>query len=558
MSSAPGTSSMPHRGGRTTARDRSHGRRLSVPRVESSGQPLVASRAQRCWPSRSCPRPGPRTACGSGPAASWSPASTGSTSPPLPRTCPGARGRRAARRCRATPPTPERHARCARSCWWASAPDMQPTCGGRGPRWPGRRAATRQWRPPWRPRLPATAARRLPPTPSQAFVEGLLLASFTLSWRTGGPDKPPVRSVTLCGADGHASAIRRGVLVGRAGWQAREVATWPSRDKTPAWLADRAVSAARPGGPVLPPVWDERELAAGGFGGIVGVGKGSVRPPRLVQLGYRPDGPDASRGRGRPPHVVLVGKGITFDSGGLSLKPADGMVTMKRDVTGAAVVLAVLGALRALDVRVRVTGLLAAAENAIGAAAQRPGDVVRHPGGRTSEVANTDAEGRLVLADGLAYAAATLQPDVLVDVATLTGAVQGGARAHSRRPVRRRRRPGRCAAGCRAAGGRAAVAAPSRRRLPARHRLGRGRRAQHGRCHRHAGRRVDHGRAVPATLRRAASRGRTSTCPASATRPDADVWTEGPTGFGARALLAWLTGPDPLAGVNSEWRRPGR
>jgi leucyl aminopeptidase len=119
-----------------------------------------------------------------------------------------------------------------------------------------------------------------------------------------------------------------------------------------------------------------------------------------------------------------VGKGITFDSGGLSLKPNDGMKLMKTDMAGGAVVIAVMSALARLGVRSRVTGLVAAAENMPSGSALRPGDVITHYGGRTAEVLNTDAEGRLVLADGLAYADAVLQPDVMVDIATLTGAVR--------------------------------------------------------------------------------------------------------------------------------------
>ncbi len=119
---------------------------------------------------------------------------------------------------------------------------------------------------------------------------------------------------------------------------------------------------------------------------------------------------------------MLVGKGITFDSGGLSLKPNEGMIAMKADMAGGAAVIATMGALRELDVRVRVTGLVAAAENLPSGSAMRPGDVITHYGGRTVEVLNTDAEGRLVLADALAYADAVLEPDVVVDLATLTGA----------------------------------------------------------------------------------------------------------------------------------------
>jgi leucyl aminopeptidase len=163
-------------------------------------------------------------------------------------------------------------------------------------------------------------------------------------------------------------------------------------------------------------VREEDELAADGFGGLVAVGSGSVRPPRLIELRYQPENWHE--------HVVLVGKGITFDSGGLSLKPTDGMKLMKTDMAGGAVVIAVMSALARLGVRSRVTGLVAAAENMPSGSALRPGDVITHFGGHTVEVLNTDAEGRLVLADALAYADAVLQPDVMVDIATLTGAAR--------------------------------------------------------------------------------------------------------------------------------------
>ena len=158
------------------------------------------------------------------------------------------------------------------------------------------------------------------------------------------------------------------------------------------------------------------ELAAAGFGGIVAVGSGSSHPPRLIELTYEPPGWDT--------HVVLVGKGITFDTGGLSLKPLDGMKLMKTDMAGGAAVLAALSALGALGARAKVTGLVAAAENMPSGSAMRPGDVITHFGGRTVEVLNTDAEGRLVLADALAYANLTMDPDVMVDLATLTGAAR--------------------------------------------------------------------------------------------------------------------------------------
>ena len=249
-----------------------------------------------------------------------------------------------------------------------------------------------------------------------AFAEGVVLGSFTFTLKTAEPTLP-VRRVVLTSlpVQRHA-AVRRGVVLGLAGWRSRTLALVPSNVKGPAWLADQAEALGTAHGLEVE-VWDEQRLRQEGCGGLLGVGQASDRPPRLVRLGYAPDGagPDT-------PHVVLVGKGITFDSGGLSLKPADGMTTMKRDMTGAGVVLSVLTALAEVGCEVRVTGLMAIAENAVSGRSLRPGDVLRHYGGRTSEVTNTDAEGRLVLADAMAYAAAELHPTVLVDVATLTGA----------------------------------------------------------------------------------------------------------------------------------------
>jgi leucyl aminopeptidase len=272
----------------------------------------------------------------------------------------------------------------------------------------------------------------------RAFVEGLLLGSYAVPRRTGSPaGDGPVGAVTVvvpagrgaagtgragrrAGGSAQEPALRRAVVTGRAVARARDLANTPSDVKDPAWLAARAVELGAAAG-LSVRVRDERELAAEGFGGIVAVGSGSVRPPRLVELRYQPE----TAGR-RTRHVVLVGKGITFDSGGLSLKPREAMVPMKTDMAGGGVVIAAMAALRDLDVRARVTGLVAAAENMPGAAAMRPGDVIRHYGGRTVEVFNTDAEGRLVLADALAYADEVLDPDVVVDIATLTGAASLG------------------------------------------------------------------------------------------------------------------------------------
>ena len=262
-----------------------------------------------------------------------------------------------------------------------------------------------------------------------AFVEGATLGSFGFSMRRDGPKDRPVGRVVLALTptdDESTTRLARSVAVAGAGWRARSLASVPSNIKTPQWLAEQAVAAAEAAG-LEATVLDEVQLAEQGFGGVVGVGQAAAAPPRFVQLEYRPaEGRRRTRGLGgrKVPHVVLVGKGITFDSGGLSIKTGQGMVTMKRDMTGAAVVAAVMAALPEIDCPVRVTGLMPIAENAVGGNSMRPGDVLTQYGGRTTEVTNTDAEGRLVLADGLAYAVDKLDPDVLVDVATLTGGIK--------------------------------------------------------------------------------------------------------------------------------------
>ncbi|MEU9023765.1 leucyl aminopeptidase [Actinomadura sp. NPDC048394] len=268
-----------------------------------------------------------------------------------------------------------------------------------------------------------------------AFVEGALLASYEFRIGAAAPKRPlgTLAVLTEAGPDADAPAIERGTARARATALARDLTNTPASEKDPSWLAARAAEVARDAGLAVR-VRDEKELVEGGFGGLLAVGSGSVRPPRLIELSYDPrsaggsgaSSPQKEQGpEGAPDrHVVLVGKGITFDSGGLALKPNDGMKTMKTDMAGGAVVIAVMSALRGLGVRARVTGLIAAAENMPSGSSMRPGDVITHFGGKTSEVLNTDAEGRLVLADALAYADAELDPDAVVDVATLTGAAK--------------------------------------------------------------------------------------------------------------------------------------
>ncbi len=166
-------------------------------------------------------------------------------------------------------------------------------------------------------------------------------------------------------------------------------------------------------------VWDEDRIVAERLGGLLGVAAGSVRPPRLVKVTYRPS--DPFEFDGRVPHLALVGKGITFDSGGLSLKPPSGMETMKTDMGGAAAVLAAVDAISALGGRIPITVWAPMTENMPSGSATKPGDVLTTRSGKTIEVLNTDAEGRLILADGLTLAVES-EPDAVIDLATLTGA----------------------------------------------------------------------------------------------------------------------------------------
>lgn len=214
--------------------------------------------------------------------------------------------------------------------------------------------------------------------------------------------------------DANETAIRQNTI-NDAVALARDLVNTPPHAKRPpvfAELARRAVA----GLPIQVTIFDETKLAQDGFGGILGVGQGSSAPPRLVELRYTPTS-------GATDHVVLVGKGITFDTGGISLKPSAAMETMKCDMAGAATMLAVITAAARLNVQTELTVLLAVAENMPSGTATRVSDVLTMFDGTTVEVTNTDAEGRLVLGDALAYAATlTPTPSIVIDAATLTGA----------------------------------------------------------------------------------------------------------------------------------------
>ncbi|MDP9825481.1 leucyl aminopeptidase [Kineosporia succinea] len=255
---------------------------------------------------------------------------------------------------------------------------------------------------------------------ARAVVEGFVLGGYTPPSAGLKPrsESAPAQRLTLVG-NHPGSGLDRGRAHARATVLARDLAETPSNLKSPDWLARQAADLGAAAGLDVR-IWDETELAEEGFGGLLAVGAGSATPPRFVRIDYRPEG-----GSRRKP-IVLVGKGITYDTGGISIKPRQSMVTMKTDMTGAAVVLATLLACPEVGVRRPVTALLPLAENAFGADSYRPSDVVTTYDGTTVEILNTDAEGRMVLADGLGYAVRHLDPEMLVDVATLTGAAALG------------------------------------------------------------------------------------------------------------------------------------
>ncbi|MFD6763952.1 leucyl aminopeptidase [Streptomyces roseolus] len=251
-----------------------------------------------------------------------------------------------------------------------------------------------------------------------AIAEGALLGAYSFdAYQEQKDGKKPLAEVALLGAKprdkAHKAAADRALAVAEEINRARDLINTPPNDLTPAAFAAAAQTAGKEHG-LKVQVLDEKALAKGGFGGILGVGTGSVNPPRLVRIAYTH--PKAER------TLALIGKGITYDSGGISLKPAGHNETMKCDMSGAAAVFATVVAAARLGLEVNVTGWLALAENMPSGSATRPGDVLRMYGGKTVEVLNTDAEGRLVLADAITKASEE-HPDAIVDVATLTGAM---------------------------------------------------------------------------------------------------------------------------------------
>ena len=256
----------------------------------------------------------------------------------------------------------------------------------------------------------------------KAMAEGMVLGDYDYDAYKSEKAKHPVKKVTICCDDFNGKTIdcekakgyvQNAVTVALAVNYTRSLVNTPPDDMTPALLAQKAQALAEENG-LLCTILDEKGLEAENMGAFLAVSRASAHPPRLIHLTYKPENPKYK--------IALVGKGLTYDSGGLSLKPSDYMVTMKADKSGACAVLGILKAVSELGLPIEVHGIVGATENMIGGNAYKPDDVLRAKNGTTIEVRNTDAEGRLVLADCLCYAQEKVAPDYLLDYATLTGA----------------------------------------------------------------------------------------------------------------------------------------
>jgi leucyl aminopeptidase len=247
-----------------------------------------------------------------------------------------------------------------------------------------------------------------------AVTEGVLLAQYRFDKYRSEPKPAKTERLRFVGEGAEAAvrAAQRALVVVESVILARDLVNEPAAGKSPETMANLAAEIGDQAG-IQVTTLDEEEIAAAGLGGLLGVSAGAHRPARLVQFDYRPEGATG--------FLAIVGKGIVFDSGGLSLKTAEGMETMKTDMSGAAAVFGAVRAIALLGIPIRVLGITPLTENMPGGGATRPGDILRARNGKTIEVLNTDAEGRLVLADGLSLAAEA-EPDLIVDLATLTGA----------------------------------------------------------------------------------------------------------------------------------------
>jgi leucyl aminopeptidase len=261
----------------------------------------------------------------------------------------------------------------------------------------------------------ATAAEKA--AGAQALAEGAIVGAYQFTTFKSSSEPPALARLVVVGGGGKKvqDALVVGTRIGEAVTYARDLVNTPGGTLTPALLAESAVEVAERENLQIT-VLGPDEIAEARLGGLLGVNRGSFQPPRFIEISYQPDG----RARGS---LAVVGKGITFDSGGLSIKTGQGMMTMKNDMGGAAAVLGAFSAVRAVAPRVRLTGYIPTTDNMTGGDATRPGDVLVARNGTTIEVLNTDAEGRLILADALALASEA-DPDAILDLATLTGAVE--------------------------------------------------------------------------------------------------------------------------------------
>ncbi|MEO5988164.1 MAG: leucyl aminopeptidase [Candidatus Eisenbacteria bacterium] len=256
---------------------------------------------------------------------------------------------------------------------------------------------------------------------TQALAEGAVLGHYRhTAYRTGS--RSALERIELCSATAvtraQSAAVAHGAMRGEAVCLARDLANTPGQDLVPEQLAQHAREIGKRVGAKVS-VFDVAAMERLGMGCILAVGRGSANPPRFIVL----DRPATARRGKKPQTIVIIGKGVTFDTGGYSLKPREGMSKMKYDMGGSAAVLGFFASLPALgDLPVRIVGLIPSAENMVGARAVKPGDVVRALDGTTVEITNTDAEGRLLLADALGYAK-RFEPDAVLDLATLTGAI---------------------------------------------------------------------------------------------------------------------------------------
>jgi len=263
------------------------------------------------------------------------------------------------------------------------------------------------------------------PAVAKAQTEGFILSGYKFDkYKTKDDSDDSVSEFTsleLINPQGNAKAelkksVKNGAIISESVMFTRDLQVEPGNTATPSFLAAKARKIAGSSPKIRVKVFDRAKMRKLKMGALIGVSKGSVEPPKLILLEYR-----GASARRKP--IALIGKGITFDSGGISIKPSAGMEEMKYDMSGAAAVLGVFRALAEIDVRENVVGIIPATENLPGGNALKPGDVLKTYSGKTIEVINTDAEGRLVLADAIAYAVRNYKPSAIVDLATLTGSV---------------------------------------------------------------------------------------------------------------------------------------